>query len=222
MLGYLFLLLTILFQGIAGVIHRGVLRREKDFILYGFFFNLYSSLYFVPSIVGRHRNDRSRGKWFEEMLKKRTTIVFSIVTIDEDKLIGNCALTNIDKANRRANADILIGYKNYWGKGYGRDAFVLLLDYGFVVLNLKTIYLRVKSFNKRAIKMYEKVGFQKQGRLRNASFMNGKWFDDLIMDITREEFFLKRQICNSKQTRKGIKIGLYFLQLIFKILYSFD
>lgn len=53
----------------------------------------------------------------------------------------------------------------------------LLLDFGFLEMNLHRISLRVFSFNSRAIKLYEKLGFQQKGKLRESIFRGEKWHD---------------------------------------------
>ena len=63
-----------------------------------------------------------------------------------------------------------------------------LLDYGFNYLNMNNIMLNVKSFNERAIACYKKVGFKEFGRRRESYFLNGKYYDDIQMDILAREF----------------------------------
>lgn len=113
---------------------------------------------------------------------------FAIVNIENDKLIGNCSLMNINYQNRIGTVGIFIGDENNRSNGYGTEALKLLLDYGFNYLNLNNIMLTVKSFNERAIKCYEKVGFKEFGRRRESYFLNGKYYDDIHMDILVSEF----------------------------------
>ncbi|MFX0091912.1 MAG: GNAT family N-acetyltransferase [Candidatus Hodarchaeota archaeon] len=114
--------------------------------------------------------------------------MFNIVELETDTLIGRCLLFNIDQVNRTAMLGILIGEKTYWGKGYGQDGTILLLDYAFNLLNLKCIMLGTFSYNKRAINCYKKVGFKEIGRRRQAKIIGGKTFDIILMDILAEEF----------------------------------
>jgi RimJ/RimL family protein N-acetyltransferase len=95
-------------------------------------------------------------EYLEKLSKEH---IYSIVDIDNNELIGNCGYGDIDHLNQTAQIGIFIGNKNYWNKGYGTEALSLLLDYGFKALNLHNIFLRVYSFNERARKSYEKVGF---------------------------------------------------------------
>jgi diamine N-acetyltransferase len=101
--------------------------------------------------------------------------------------IGNCGLTGAGGVDRCAELGILIGDGDYRGRGYGTDAMVTLCSFGFCEMNLHRIYLRVYEYNPRAIRCYEKAGFQHEGRLREALFRHGSYHDVLIMGVLAEE-----------------------------------
>ena len=126
-------------------------------------------------------------KAFLENLSKTHT--YSIIDIENDQLIGNCGYMNIDNINQTADVGIFIGDKNYWNKGYGTEAFSLLLDYGFKALNLHNIFLKVYSYNKRAIKSYEKIGFKVIGVRRGALYRNLERHDEIFMDLLAKDFY---------------------------------
>ena len=113
---------------------------------------------------------------------------FSIITLNEDKLIGTVGLERIDHVHRTATLGIFIGDKEFLSKGYGTEAIRLLLDYGFNYLNLHSIKLTVFNFNERAIRCYKKCGFKETGRHRENRFINGKYYDTVSMDILESEF----------------------------------
>ncbi len=115
-------------------------------------------------------------------------IVFAIVEKDTNKVIGNCGLSMVNEVHRRATFGIFIGEKTYWNQGIGTEATALILDYGFNIMNLNNITLEVVSYNQRAIRCYEKVGFKYVGRRREYVFMAGKYHDVLIYDILAQEF----------------------------------
>lgn len=119
---------------------------------------------------------------------KNNAQVFAIVLQENDELIGNCSLFKINYHNRKAEAGIFIGNKEYWGKGYGSEALSLLVDYGFNILNLNNIMLETHSFNDRALKSYQKIGFRQIGRRRQAIIVAGKKYDEILLDILAEEF----------------------------------
>jgi RimJ/RimL family protein N-acetyltransferase len=113
---------------------------------------------------------------------------FSIVELETDILIGRCLLFDLDWVNRRAMLGIVIGEKTYWNKGYGQEATILLLDYGFTLLNLNSIMLGTFAFNERAINCYKHVGFKEIGRRRQARIIGESKYDGILMDILAEEF----------------------------------
>lgn len=127
-------------------------------------------------------------KEFLENCSKKDNITLGIIKLENDKLIGNCGLNNINEINRTAILGIFIGEKKEQNKGLGAETIKLLLDYGFNYLNLHGISLEVYEFNKRAIKCYEKVGFRECGRKRESKYLNGKYYDIIIMDILKSEF----------------------------------
>ena len=114
--------------------------------------------------------------------------IFSIVDKEKDQLLGNCGLTKIDWLNRSAEFGIFIGEKSYWGKGYGKEATQLLLDYGFNALNLHSIALEAFAFNQSAIRMYQKCGFRQIGIRREAKIIGTKKYDMILMDILAQEY----------------------------------
>jgi RimJ/RimL family protein N-acetyltransferase len=75
------------------------------------------------------------------------------------------------------------------GQGYGTEAVLLTLRYGFRGLNLHRIQLGVYAYNERAIRCYRKTGFREEGRRREAYSRNGEWHDHVLMAILAREYF---------------------------------
>lgn len=124
--------------------------------------------------------------YFEKSINEEAN--FFIITLEDNKLIGNIAIENINHINRTGTLGIFIGDKEYRNKGYGTEAIKLLLEYGFKYLNLNNIVLELMGFNERALACYKKCGFKEIGRRRKCRFVNGKYYDIIIMDILAEEF----------------------------------
>ena len=124
----------------------------------------------------------------QTILASHSSKSYIIVDKESQKPIGITSLVHIDYKNRNAECIIDIGDKKAWGKGYGTETMKLLLDFGFLELNLHRMYLRVLSFNIRGIKLYEKVGFQQEGKSRESIFRDGKWHDIIHMSILQKEY----------------------------------
>jgi RimJ/RimL family protein N-acetyltransferase len=115
-------------------------------------------------------------------------IEFRLRTLADDRLIGFVALHSIKWNNQAAMLAIGIGEPDYRGRGYGSDALWLILRYAFDELNLYRVGLDVIADNTRAIRSYEKAGFQREGAIREAVARDGKRYDLILMGILREEW----------------------------------
>jgi RimJ/RimL family protein N-acetyltransferase len=111
---------------------------------------------------------------------------FAIETLDGEH-IGSCALRGSSPEDRSADLGITIGDKNFWNGGYGTEAMRLLCQFGFEHMNLHRIELHVFADNPRAQRVYEKVGFQVEGRLRDADYRYGHYRDIVVMGLLRGE-----------------------------------
>lgn len=121
-------------------------------------------------------------KWFEYYLKRKDDRIFAIETKDGTH-IGNIGLHKIDWLNRKVMLGILIGEKEYWNKGYGTDAVKTAVKFAFEEMNIHKVYLCVMDFNERAVKIYEKCGFTREGVSRDDVYRNGKYHDMIWMSV---------------------------------------
>jgi diamine N-acetyltransferase len=133
-------------------------------------------------------------QWFTDQLKRSPFERPMAIEIQPDPkkdvwvFIGNCGLIDIDWQNRKAELGIHIGEKDFWDKGYGTKAMLLLLKHGFENLNLHRLWLRVFETNQRAIHAYEKAGFTMEGKFREAQYLEGKYVDVMIMSMLKSEW----------------------------------
>lgn len=131
-------------------------------------------------------------EWYQNGKANRHSQRFAIVgTSKEDRLIGDVELDHIAWRSGDAELRIRIGDKEYWDQGYGTEAVLLLVEHAFERMNLSRIYLRVFSFNKRAIRCYEKCGFRKEGRMRRQG-ADGAPVVVYLMRLLKSEFVSER------------------------------
>lgn len=134
-------------------------------------------------------------KFYEKVSQSKT---FIIESLEENQAIGITSFIGHDEFNHHAEFIIDIGDKKSWGKGYGKEAVLLMLKYGFEELNFHRLQLRVFSFNERAINLYKTLGFLEEGRSREALFRFGKWHDVVMMGMLQNEYFA--QVTPSEDT----------------------
>ncbi len=123
----------------------------------------------------------------KEVKEDKNAYSFRIRVLEDDKLIGLMGLW-VSWSNQVCWLSIAIGEPDYWGRGYGSDALRLGINYAFRELGLYKVMLSVFSYNTRAIKAYEKVGFVHEGRQRAALYRDGQHYDMLLMGILRPEW----------------------------------
>ena len=130
-------------------------------------------------------------KWFESSTQRpqeTRPLVIEVREGDGWQMVGNCSFIDLDWVARSAEFGIMIGDKTVWNQGYGTETVLLLLRHGFNTLNLNRIGLKVFEDNERAIRAYEKAGFVREGRMRQAVYRQGRYKDVLFMSVLREEW----------------------------------
>lgn len=127
-------------------------------------------------------------QWFEDQLRSENKIFgIEIPTDGSWTLIGNVGLTRMIWKDRLARAGLVIGEKDQWGKGFGRDALRTLARYAFEEMNLHRLELEVFDFNERARRCYRSCGFQHEGIRREALFRGGRYHDVIVMGLLARE-----------------------------------
>jgi RimJ/RimL family protein N-acetyltransferase len=128
---------------------------------------------------------------FEEAFIQNATmndLRLVMVVRETDKPIGVVGLQDLDVRSRHASFGILIGAKEEWDKGHGTEATRLVVQHAFDTMNLNRVWLRVYEYNPRGQRTYEKVGFLKEGVLRQDNFREGRYWDTIIMGLLREDW----------------------------------
>lgn len=113
---------------------------------------------------------------------------FIIALPDDSSAVGEVVINDVDHDNKSANIRIAFFSEADVSKGYGTDAMRLMVDYGFKHMGLHRIELGVYAFNPRAIRAYEKVGFKREGVLRDALLWDGEYTDSIVMSILEHEW----------------------------------
>ena len=127
--------------------------------------------------------------WFKKHSGERNYRLYALEN-EEGRLIGEVELDHICWKRREAELRIRIGGKPYWDRGYGALALREILEKAFFDFRLDSVYLRVYTFNRRAVHCYEKVGFRKEAFLRRR--LDKDWKEILLMRIDKDRFLKSR------------------------------
>jgi RimJ/RimL family protein N-acetyltransferase len=136
----------------------------------------------------RRFSARSCQKWIEKGYEREDHFSFTIRTLAEERIIGRIGLDGIRWTHRDCFVGIGLGERQFWGKGYGTDAMMIILRYAFTELNLHRVTLDVFEYNQRGVRSYEKAGFVLEGRQRGQLLREGRRWDVLYMGILREDW----------------------------------
>lgn len=125
--------------------------------------------------------------YVSQKINDPTVYFFAICANNTNEHIGNIKLDFYDAKANVIELGILIGNKNYWGKGIAYESCKLAIQYGFNQLGLRKIYLSVYENNPSAKRVYEKLGFVLEGTLRKHVAVNGSFYDKYYMGLFKEE-----------------------------------
>jgi RimJ/RimL family protein N-acetyltransferase len=147
------------------------------------------------AVPGEAQTVEMRQEIFDKNSRPRPdSIEFSVLLLNDSQLVGFGGLFDISRAGT-ASLFVGIGEREFQNGGLGTEATRLICEYGFFFRSLHAIKVEVNSYNQRALRVYERIGFKLVGRLRGAILLNGRRHDQVLMDLTREEFeprFLSR------------------------------
>jgi RimJ/RimL family protein N-acetyltransferase len=133
--------------------------------------------------------EKEEDEWFESKHRSTNDFTLAIVEKKEQKLIGSIGLHGINWQHRVATTGTVLGEKEYWGKGYGTEAKMLLLDFAFNTLDLYALRSCIIAFNERSIAYGKKCGYEEVGRMPKwVRGQDGKRHDEVLLIVTQEKW----------------------------------
>jgi RimJ/RimL family protein N-acetyltransferase len=118
-------------------------------------------------------------------------IVFAIENLDCDH-VGGISLHSRDEKNGLFSFGVIID-RQHRGQGYAEDAVRIILRYGFWERRYQKCNSACLHTNEASIRLHKKLGFFEEGCRRRQVFFNGKYHDDVLFGMTREEFDLQKR-----------------------------
>jgi RimJ/RimL family protein N-acetyltransferase len=139
----------------------------------------------------------------QKQVSSPQNVVFMVYDRKTNRRIGFAGIYDIHLTAQKGEFRILIGEKDFWGKGYGTEVTELLTFYGFDRLNFHRIYLGVTAENKGGVKAYERAGYAHEGVLKDDIFRNGRYYDTIRMGLLRDEYLKKYHKDHAKRFRSS-------------------
>lgn len=134
----------------------------------------YDGVFSLEDIAESERRAREEGHPF-------------VIEVD-GRPIGRIGLNGMRPRDRIASLYVFIGDPHGRSRGIGRDAVAALVRHAFATMDLARIELWSLSTNERAIRAYRACGFSVDATLPQRSYKDGRWFDRVVMSVTREAF----------------------------------
>lgn len=125
----------------------------------------------------------------KDKLSKDNEPMFAICDTNSNEHIGNIKLGPINPYHKYASIGILIGDKNYWGKGCATEAIKLITKYGFETLKLNKLDAGAYSENCGSINAFKKAGYSQEGLLKKQVVSGEKKLDVVLLGITAEDYW---------------------------------
>lgn len=117
------------------------------------------------------------GSWFQFVLIEKNSQV----------LIGDIGVHFQDTLNKQVEVGCTLS-KSYWNKGYATEALRKVIDYLFCKLDKHRIIASIDPENTGSLRLVERIGFRKEAHFRQSYFTNGRWSDELIYALLKEEW----------------------------------
>jgi len=126
--------------------------------------------------------------WFDKLADNDKRQDFIIESLGTGEPIGIMGLVDIDRTHGTAEIYLVIGQKEFWGKGVMFEAECLLIDWAFNSLGLEKIWAEARPDNIASVITMKKIGFQVEGTLRSEKLVDGKRIDVFRLGLLKNEF----------------------------------
>ena len=127
-------------------------------------------------------------EYCEKVMSSNTDIFFAVYYKTNNEFIGTLRVNSINWYTRVADIGILIGDKSYWGKGVATDSIYIVSKYLFDILGFRKLSAGLMDINPAMQKVFAKIGFLVEGRIRQKDHFEGNYVDHILMGCFKDEF----------------------------------
>jgi len=162
--------------------------KESDFTEIEEWFNNTEFLRYYDMLPAMPKSRKKLEEMIQGYENSAERCIYAIRANSTGKIIGVAGFDEIIWSNGVATVFIGVGDSRYLGRGFGKEALKLILDFGFNELNFYRIQLNVISYNKTAINLYESLGFVREGTYREFILRDGKRYDLYLYGLLKAEW----------------------------------
>ena len=122
-----------------------------------------------------------------EGFRTRRLFQWGVHHVEADRIIGTCTLFSINEAQGRGEIGYALGH-DFWGHGYINEALTALADFAFGTLGMRRLEADVDPSNARSMRALERLGFRREGLLRERWKINGELQDSVVLGLLSHEW----------------------------------
>jgi RimJ/RimL family protein N-acetyltransferase len=122
-----------------------------------------------------------------EGFRARRLFQWGIARLDDDRIIGTCTLFAINETQGRGEIGYALGHE-FWGRGYMNEALKALIDFAFGTLGMRRLEADTDPRNAGSLHALERLGFRREGLLRERWRVNGELQDSVILGLLSHEW----------------------------------
>ena len=122
-----------------------------------------------------------------EFFRAQRLFQWGLARLEDDRVIGTCTLFAINAVQRRCELGYALGHE-YWGRGYMYEALTGLVGFAFGTLGMRRLEADIDPRNPRSLKLLERLGFRREGLLRERWTVNGELQDSVLLGLLRQEW----------------------------------
>lgn len=129
-------------------------------------------------------------EYVEELWRSEYCSFFALYNSKDNKFIGTIKVNYLNEAGlitRTADIGIMIGDREYWGKGMATDALFAICQYSFNILGARKLTAGAVAANVGVLKAFQKIGFSEEGHLRKKLLISGEYMDHVLLGCFRDE-----------------------------------
>ena len=143
--------------------------------------------------VSSYTEEQTRDTLARWMRRDRTDIIhFAIHLAVTQQIIGFLHIAMIEPEHMRCRIGIVVGERHLWGRGYGSESLRCALDYCFDELDMNRVSAETYASNPRSAALLEKVGFVREGTMRESVRKNGEFVDEYQYGLLRSDWLQPR------------------------------
>lgn len=127
-------------------------------------------------------------EYCRRVMRSPTDVFLAMHLKEDDRFVGTVRTSSLDLVTRTADVGILIGERDQWGRGLATDAITQLGLFLFETYGLRKLTAGLMEVNPGMLRVFEKLGFQREGCFRKRDLFEGRYVDHLYLGCFRDEF----------------------------------